>query len=230
MTVELFAALMMGLAGSLHCLGMCGGVVTAFSGSINDAKKQRQFNLSYQAGRISTYTIAGVISGYLGAEFTSKGIIDFPLLKTLSIAFLILFALYLSGIWRALTAFERVGQRLWKYIQPLGKRLLPLTSNRQCFLYGMVWGWLPCGLVYTALSFALTAGSATNGALYMLLFGLGTLPMMLGIGLGTFALKDYLVRPWFKNLVAFLLILSAAWLIYQTFGPSVGLGHHHMSH
>lgn len=230
MTIELFAALMMGLAGSLHCLGMCGGIVTAFSGSIKESNKQRQFNLSYQLGRVITYAIAGAISGYLGAEFTSKGIIEFPLLKTLSIVFLILFAFYLSGIWKVLTAFERIGQRVWKYIHPLGKRLLPLTSNRQCFLYGMVWGWLPCGLVYTALTFALTAGNAINGAIYMLLFGLGTMPMLLGIGLGTHALKDYLVRPWFKHLVAFLLLISAAWLIYQTFGPSVTHGHHNMSH
>lgn len=96
--------------------------------------------------------------------------------------FVIALGLYLGDWWRGLAAFERLGSKLWRYLQPLGRRFLPVTRWRGAFAVGLLWGWLPCGLVYAALALALAAGGALAGALIMLAFGLGTLPALISLG------------------------------------------------
>jgi len=112
---------------------------------------------------------------------------------------LILLGLYLAGIWRVLAMLEMLGSKLWQRIQPLSSSLLPVRSARQSFMLGMLWGWLPCGLVYSVLVAALASASPLQGSMLMAAFGLGTLPALLAMGMAAVQLKQVLQNLWFRR-------------------------------
>ncbi|HWU35688.1 MAG TPA: sulfite exporter TauE/SafE family protein [Methylovorus sp.] len=198
----LFGVFMVGLLGGGHCAGMCGGIVGAVSLSLPGARPRLPFLLAYNGGRILSYTLAGLLAGAVGASSFFLGHIV-PVQKILygvSSVMLVLLGLYLAGIWHGVTYIERVGSGLWRRLQPLSKRLLPVRSVWQAVLLGAVWGWLPCGLVYSVLVAALAAGSAWQGGLLMLAFGLGTLPTLLAMGMAAVKLKKVLQQGWLRKL------------------------------
>jgi sulfite exporter TauE/SafE len=188
------ALFLVGLLGGTHCVGMCGGIVGALS---MGAPARWSMHLAYNAGRILSYGAAGAIAGLLGAASLGlEGQVPIRLiLFFLANLMLIALGFYLLGITRALAFTERAGQRLWRVIQPLTRRFLPARSVGQAFPLGLLWGWLPCGLVYSALASALTAGSPQRGALMMLAFGLGTLPNLLLAGIVLARLNEFVRRP-----------------------------------
>ncbi len=178
-----YAALfLVGLLGGGHCVGMCGGIVGALAAQ--GAGTPWRLHLAYNAGRIFSYCVAGAIAGAIGGLGASFGAVAGAqwLLYVLANLMLIALGVYLMGFTASLSAVERLGQALWRRLAPLGKRFLPARTVGQALPLGMVWGWLPCGLVYSALATALAAGSAERGALSMLTFGLGTLPNLLLAG------------------------------------------------
>ena len=183
----LFAAFVGGLAGGLHCAGMCGGIVHALcSGSDGPSPMSRLRNLiAYNTGRIASYAVAGALAGALGEAglLTRAAPVLQPLLFALASVMLIALGLYLTGTLAALSRLEGAGARLWRLLQPLTRHLLPVNSLPRALGLGALWGWLPCGMVYAVLLTALALGSWWQGAALMLAFGLGTLPNMLGIGL-----------------------------------------------
>jgi sulfite exporter TauE/SafE len=205
---SLLALFLVGLLGGTHCVGMCGGIVGALSVG---GPARFSLHLAYNLGRILSYTLAGALVGALGsASLALAG--QLPLRIALYLAanlMLIALGFYLMGVTRALAFTERVGQNLWKHIQPLTRRFLPARSVVQALPLGMLWGWLPCGLVYSALATALAAGSASQGALLMLAFGLGTLPNLLLAGF-------LLVR--LRHLVQHAAMRLAAGLLVTAFG------------
>jgi hypothetical protein len=113
--------------------------------------------------------------------------------------FMIALGLYLGGWWRGLALLERIGTPLWRRLEPLGRRLVPVRSPWQALGVGLVWAWIPCGLVYSTLIWAVSAGSAGRGALLMLAFGLGTLPNLLGISLLAGAAARLGDQPWIRR-------------------------------
>jgi len=142
------------------------------------------FIIAYNMGRMASYMAAGALFGGLGA---GAGALLPPswahgLAIGISIAFVIALGLYLGDWWRGLAAFERLGSKLWRHLEPLGRCLLPVTRRRRALAIGLLWGWLPCGLVYAALALALASGGVLQGALTMLAFGLGTLPALISLG------------------------------------------------
>ena len=186
------AVFLIGLLGGTHCMAMCGGIVGALTTQLPGRQGfNRQdhsvwpLQLAYNFGRISSYAAAGAALGALG----SLGLLlnDFlPMQLILYVAanlMLVALGLYLTGLTQVLAFSERAGQRLWMRIQPLTRRLLPARSIAQAFPLGMLWGFLPCGMVYSVLTAAMMAGSAARGAGLMLAFGLGTLPNLLLAGL-----------------------------------------------
>ena len=198
----LFGVFMVGLLGGGHCAGMCGGIVGAVSLSLPGTRPRLPFLLAYNGGRILSYTLAGLLAGAVGASSFFLGHIV-PVQKILygvSSVMLVLLGLYLAGIWHGVTYIEGVGSGLWRRLQPLSKRLLPVRSAWQAVLLGAVWGWLPCGLVYSVLVAALAAGSAWQGGLLMLAFGLGTLPTLLAMGMAAVKLKKVLQQGWLRKL------------------------------
>lgn len=192
------ALFLVGLLGGTHCVGMCGGIVGALS---LGAPARWSMHLAYNAGRILSYTAAGAIAGALGAASLGlEGQVPVRLvLYLLANLMLVALGLYLLGLTRALAFTERFGQHLWRRLQPLTRRFLPARSVAQALPLGLLWGWLPCGLVYSALASALTAASAGRGALLMLAFGLGTLPNLLLAGIVLARLNEFVRRPWVRT-------------------------------
>ena len=185
----LASAWLMGLLGSTHCVAMCGGVVAMTCSAVPLARRsspraQLPYALAYNAGRIASYATAGAIAGAAGAALASSGLVEHARLglRLVAGAMMIAVGLYVAGRGRALRWIERVGEPLWRRVAPLARRLVPVRTPSRAFALGLLWGWLPCGLVYAALAAAVTSGSPFRGAATMVAFGLGTLPMLLAMG------------------------------------------------
>jgi hypothetical protein len=174
--------LLLGLASGVHCVGMCGGFVAAFSSrkvivikSAQAAPWQRL--VVFNAGRITSYAVAGAAAGLVGGELASI-LGAQTALYVLANVMLIAIGLHLAGA-SSLAPVERIGAPLWRRLQPLTAKAM---SGRSAYAAGLLWGWIPCGLVYGALAAAAFAGSAAGGAAAMAAYGLGTLPWLMAGG------------------------------------------------
>lgn len=204
----LLSAFMLGLLGSGHCLAMCGGLASALS--LNSPSESRI--LAYNLGRITSYSLAGLIVGSLGF-WLSQHLSAFNVLRYLAAIMLVLLGLYLAKWFNGLIYAEKLGHYLWPKIQPLTKHFMPISSVKDAFVVGMVWGWLPCGLVYSALIWASLESSLTGSMLIMLSFGLGTLPAMLATGLFAQQLNSFLKRTSVRQISGLLMILFGIWTL-----------------
>jgi uncharacterized protein len=179
------AVFLTGLLGGVHCAGMCGGIVAALAGQGTGGDAAWPMHLSYNVGRIVSYTLAGAAAGAAGGlPLLLDGVL--PVQMTLYLVaniLLIALGLYLAGIWNAVAKLEFVGVAMWRRLQPFTRRFLPADTVPKALALGAVWGWLPCGLVYSILATALLSAHALNGAAIMLAFGLGTLPNLMAAGL-----------------------------------------------
>lgn len=216
---SLTAALLAGLLGGGHCVGMCGGIVGAVTMTLPGNRPRLPFVLAYNAGRIASYSLAGIIAGAVGASsfFLDHVLPVEKVLYALASVMLVLLGLYLAGIWRVLTRLEALGGRLWQHLQPYSKRLLPVRTLSQSLLLGMLWGWLPCGLVYSVLVAAVASGSPAQGGLLMLAFGLGTLPTLLAMGMTAVRLKRLLQQLWFRRLSGLVIAGFGLLALYRMF-------------
>lgn len=219
---SLLAALLAGLLGGVHCVGMCGGIVAAFSFRADGSAPPFRLHLAYNLGRVFSYALFGALAGTLGASLKLADFLPVQtLLYILAQGVMILLGLYLAGWSKWVLVFERAGGVLWKRIKPLFQKLLPVKSMPQAVLAGMAWGWLPCGLVYSILVSALAAGSPASGAALMLAFGLGTLPNLLGMGLFARQIQPFMQQLWVRRGAGLTVAGFGAWgllmLIYSTF-------------
>ena len=230
MDLSFGAAIIVGLLGSSHCVGMCGGIVAALNMGISekDGKKTSSlaiYHLGYNAGRITSYVLVGLLAGSLGASLVSLGLN--PLAgKLFAAAFMIALGLYLANWWRGLAWLERFGAHLWRHIQPLGQKLFPIGNPLQAFVLGLLWGWLPCGLVYTVVAWSLTTGGALEGARLMLGFGIGTLPALLIAGSALNYFRVWVRSPLLRTSAG---IMVMAFGIYSGFTGLSGLQHAHQA-
>ncbi len=209
----LASALMLGLLGGGHCFGMCGGLMGALTLAIPPEQRSRrlQLLLAYNLGRILSYASAGLLLGSAGWALSNS-----PLASGLRIAaalLLIAMGLYLAGWWSGLTRIEALGRGLWRRIQPVAQRLLPVTSLPRALLLGALWGWLPCGLVYSTLLWAASQGSPWQSGLLMLAFGLGTWPALLLSGLAAERLGHFLRRRGVRLAGGLLVIAFGLWTL-----------------
>lgn len=227
----LLAAFLVGLLGGTHCFGMCGGIVGALSSGLSLELQTSRWRLvaaqlAYNGGRISSYVFAGVLLGLFGQQLGEAGLLQgFPLGRMIGGVVMILFGIYLAGWWQSLLWLEKAGAHLWKYIEPFGRRYIPVRGAGQAFLLGLVWGWLPCGMVYAVLALALASGSGAEGGLLMLAFGLGTLPALLTIGLAYNTLNRFIRDPRIRMLAGIIVIVMGILMLLAN--PS---GHGHHSH
>ena len=212
--ITLLTLFLLGFFGGGHCVGMCGGLSSAFALQLPPGLNHTGRIVLLNLGRISSYVFIGLLVGAIGqvgisldqTRWLQNGLY-------LSANLLLLFlGLYLAGISSLATRIESIGRPVWKRLNPLLNRLLPIQSVPACFGVGMLWGWLPCGLVYSASLYALGSGNALEGGLYMLAFALGTLPNLLAMGLFAAQLKNFLQRKTVR-LAAGLLV--AAWALWR---------------
>jgi sulfite exporter TauE/SafE len=230
---SIIAASLVGLLGGTHCIGMCGGIVGALSAGLSaDVRNSRLrlfiTQLTYNIGRVASYAIAGVIAGVLGQQVSVMELTGgFPLGRVVAGVIMILLGFYLGGWWHALRWLERLGALLWKFIEPLGRRFVPVRHPGQALLLGLVWGWLPCGMVYAVLALALASGSGSSGGAIMLAFGVGTLPTMLTLGVAFSSLGRWVRDARVRKLAGISVILLGLLLLLAIAGPH---GHHAHPH
>jgi len=187
-TSSYITAFLLGLFSTVHCIAMCGSVIGALTLSLpvevrESQKKMLPYVFNYNVGRLLSYGVAGTIVGLISSPLTAFD--GHTVLRYLSFFVMFAMGLYLAGWFPKFARMERLGAPIWKLLQPMGQKLLPVRKHSQAFFLGMVWGWLPCGLVYAGLAVAATSGDPVNGALIMLAFGAGTLPAVMGAGLFT---------------------------------------------
>jgi sulfite exporter TauE/SafE len=206
---SLIAVFLVGLLGGVHCLGMCGSIVGIFTSQVPKDHSRWPFHLAYSGGRIASYAVAGALVGSVGqAGMLMRDEVPVQhLLFALSSLMLVLLGLYLAGLWGVVRRLENAGAGLWKRLQPFTTRLLPVNTVPRALALGTLWGWLPCGLVYSVLVTALASGSAPKGALIMAAFGLGTLPNLLAIGMFWESIKSWVQSPRVR-LAAGLLVMA----------------------
>ena len=223
--LTLLGVALVGLLGSVHCVGMCGGIVGALSGAVHagGVPERTPWSLlvAYNAGRITSYTLAGVLAGWLGSAtlslFAPERVADVGL--TLSGLFLLAFGLYVSNWWQGLTVLERVGALIWRRIEPWGRGLLPVRHPGQALVLGILWGWLPCGLVYATLVWSLATADPLRGGVLMAAFGLGTLPMLLMMGTAAVAFLKFTRRPYIRKTAGSVIIVLGLLTLFGVIRP-----------
>jgi sulfite exporter TauE/SafE len=225
MSLDFFSAFIIGLLGSGHCIAMCGGITTMLTSALpenkypseeqilvnnqsTNAKAFSKFTLvfCYNFGRIASYSLIGAIVGLTGSIAAKN--IGLPLagLRMFSAVFVILLGLYLGQWLMWLNRIEALGKKLWQYIAPLANKAIPVNTPMKALSLGAIWGWLPCGLVYSTLTWAMASSDMINGASIMFFFGLGTLPALLTLSIGFNSIKNILVNTTLRKVMALFLI------------------------
>lgn len=216
MNADLLAALVIGFLGSSHCLVMCGGIVAALQLAMpaQGFWQRLRLQLLLSLGRITSYALFGTIVGYFGMQAMQLAGLSLVWLRLIAGLLMLAMALYVARLWFGLTYLEGPGRYLWQLVQPISQRFMPINSAKRAFGYGLCWGWLPCGLVYSALSWSLASGSAVHGGLFMLMFGLGTLPGLLLFGSAANSLNRIKNLPLLRYGSALLLASYALYTIW----------------
>ena len=231
-TSSYLVAFVMGLFSSMHFIGMCGSIIGTLTLSLspeirNNKKRLLPFVFNYNFGRITSYAIAGALVGAIEALLTMHlgETHGHRFLQLLSAVIMASAGLYIAGWFPRFAYIEKTGMLLWKKIEPYGRKLIPVKNLKQAYLFGMIWGWLPCGLVYSALALAATAGDASKSSLTMLAFGLGTLPAVIGVGVMTQLLTRLSRIKRFKEAVGLLMIILALFATVPWLNPMAITSH-----
>lgn len=227
--LSIAAAFMIGLLGSTHCIGMCGGIVGALTMGLPETTRQSAvklfpYLLTYNTGRLISYSLAGLIVGLLSSsagDFFQVG--QFPIGGIVGGLFMVALGIYIGGWLQTMAPLERLGGHFWRKIEPYSRRFMPVKSPVQALALGFFWGWLPCGLVYSTLAWAATSGDAANSAILMLAFGAGTLPMLVVLGGFAEKLQHLTQHKWTRYVAGILLIAFGAMILSK----AIGGGHKH---
>jgi uncharacterized protein len=220
---------MIGFLGSTHCIGMCGGIASIVtfdkSNLLDQSPLRTTLNriIAYNSGRISSYMIAGLLVGILGSTVISASPQHGQTIASFVAAgFMIALGLYLTHWWNGLIYLEKLGNCLWRYLSPIAQRFMPIESGHQAYGFGLIWGWLPCGLVYSALVWSLSTANPIDGMIAMAGFGIGTLPAMILTGTTYAHVRQFFQQPYVRSVIGLLIIGMGIYGIVRNFP-----GHHH---
>ncbi len=190
LTAQIGAVFLLALLGGVHCAGMCGGFVGALQMHRAPQLSAATLSFGYHAGRLTSYTLAGLVAGTVGGVVYATDILPLQIVLLFAgSAMLLAIGAAMLGKRAWLTRLEPLGARLWQTLAPFARKVYPPRTRGQAYATGLLWGWIPCGMVYAALPLALTAGNALAGALIMAGFGLGTLPTMLTLDVAAVKLR-----------------------------------------
>ncbi len=203
-------AFLIGFAAQTHCVGMCGPVIGILG--MNNAYKRIPAAILYNLGRISTYTLLGVIGGIIAASVSDITAIQY-IIRYIAGAIMIFIALQLFGLPQALSWIERPFQAIWKLIQKFSQRFFPIRTAKGTYLVGMIWGLLPCGAVYGPLAVAMGAGSVAKSAAIMFAFGLGTLPVMLGLAIFGNFVGHFFAKKGIRMIAGLIVLIMAIYYL-----------------
>jgi sulfite exporter TauE/SafE len=233
MPLSVWAALVAGLAGSTHCVVMCGGLAGAMAvraSTVESSPSRLQLALVYNLARITSYSLAGLVAGGLGAT----------LLHVVDAAWLAIVLRVVAGIvmvaaagrigfgWRVLDPLEAVGARAWRALVPRSRHRAGLAS---ALTLGLAWGALPCGLSYSMLLLAATTAHAASGGLLMACFGLGTLPAMVGATVAfERAVSGLSARATLRHAAGLLMLAFGAWTAGAAIHHGLVHAHRHLAY
>lgn len=224
----LSAALLAGLFGSAHCLGMCAGISGLFAvhAEIASMRTSIPTAIVYNAGRVITYAVLGALVAAVGSILIKASPNLAAGIRLLSGIIIVLVGLKVAFDLRVLNVIERMGGTLWARIAPAARILVPVTSLPRALGLGLVWGWLPCGLVYSALMIAATSADPVGGAATMAAFGIGTMPAMVLSGLGAARLSSILQRRGTRIGFGLLIVAMGLLTMAMPLGSVLPGGHH----
>ncbi|MFT6791052.1 MAG: sulfite exporter TauE/SafE [Cellvibrionaceae bacterium] len=216
-SLSYLVAFSLGLFGSAHCLGMCGGIIGALTLSVDQSRPRERILilLGYNFGRVAGYVLIAVIFYLLVSVPASYLSLSF--MRVLAGLLLIAMGFYLADWWRGLQYLEKAGGLLWQKIQPFSQTLLPVRTVKQALLLGVLWGWLPCGLIYSALVYSSTADSVYQAALLMASFAAGTLPAVLFGSLFAENILNLVRKKSLRTLMAVFFIGFGVWTLWSSF-------------
>jgi sulfite exporter TauE/SafE len=220
---KFISAFIMGLMSSVHCFGMCGGISAAFGVSTTQQSTIQRLSrlFAYNTGRITCYVLLGALFGGFSQFFTAQFHLLMMPLRVFAGLMLIAMACYVAQWWMGITVFEQAGKGLWKIVQPFTLTLMPVDRISTAYLFGLLWGLLPCGLIYGMLVWTSASGGAPTAALLMLGFGLGTLPAMVATGFGAAQFNAVFQNRQLRLFSALLLMAFGIW----TIGSALRHGH-----
>jgi len=233
-TALYLTAFLLGLFSTVHCIVMCGSVIGALTLSLpvevrESQRKMFPYVFNYNLGRLLSYGAAGIVVGLLSSPIANYG--GHEILRYLSFFVMVAMGLYLAGWFPNFARMEQVGAPIWKLLQPIGQKLLPVRNHSQAFFLGMIWGWLPCGLVYSALAIAITAADPIKASVVMLAFGAGTLPAVMGAGLFTGLLSSMArikhLRQFAGVSIVLMALVTTFWPMDHTAGHDHSVNHIH---
>lgn len=229
--ITITSAFIIGLLGGVHCVGMCGGIMNALCFAMPEQQQSKARTsltlVLYNLGRIFSYSLAGAMIGGLGMLLQGPVGILGPGLRIFAGLMMIAMGLYLAGWWRGLVHLESLGNHvLWRHVQPVTNKLMPVKKSWQALLLGILWGWLPCGLVYSTLTLAGAIGHWQQSALIMASFGLGTVPVMLLTGAFASQFKSWIQKTSVRSIAALLIIAFGIWTMAPPLMHLTG-GHKH---
>tara|TARA_R110000868_G_scaffold335060_1_gene595808 strand:+ start:4422 stop:5201 length:780 start_codon:yes stop_codon:yes gene_type:complete len=206
--LSLAGGLLAGFASSLHCAGMCGGIASGLMLTLSpdgDTAARARIILLAQLGRVAAYVLAGAIVGLIGSSvyFSFDRTVAHALLRWAGAVTLVYIGLSVAGWAPSLAGMDRLGTRVVSMLRaPLGGAFQTASP----VLAGFLWGFLPCGMVYAALFYAMLSGSAGGGAAIMAGFGLGTVPAVVGAAFGAQVLMRLSQRPGLRRGVGVVII------------------------
>lgn len=211
------SAFLIGLLGSTHCLGMCGGISASLSMTLPVGRgfraRQSLMLLSFNFGRIGSYTLIAAMIAVLSTGAASQWTLAGTVLRAIAGLLLIFMGLSMGQWWQGIRYVEKVGAPVWQRLSPLTRRLMPIHHPGQALALGALWGWLPCGLVYSTLGWAALQPTVTSAALTMFFFGLGTLPSMLATGYAANWVRGLQKHQAVRKVSGALLILFGVWTL-----------------
>ena len=229
MTASLIiSAYLIGLAGSIHCIGMCGPMVGLMESSIADAHSPLWRRVAYHVGRLVFYVLLGAgVASIAGVGMNSSWGSGVALtLRFISVIVIAALALQLLRGKKTGGALERIGQQLWQRISPLARFVLPMSTPTKSLAAGMLWGAVPCGMVYSVVTLAATSASALSAAAIMMAFWSGTLPTLLTLGFGAQRVNS----PRLRTLTGAALMLVALFSIYTLWPHPTSDADNHAHH
>ncbi|MCG7199342.1 sulfite exporter TauE/SafE family protein [Marinobacter pelagius] len=211
------SAFLIGLLGSTHCLGMCGGISASLSMALPVGRgfrfRQSMMLLAFNFGRIGSYTLIAALIAILSTGAASQWALAGTVLRTIAGVLLIFMGLSMGQWWQGIRYVENVGAPVWRKLSPLTRRLMPINQPGQALALGALWGWLPCGLVYSTLGWAALQPSVPSAALTMFFFGLGTLPSMLATGYAANWIRGVQKHRAVRKVSGALLVLFGLWTL-----------------
>jgi sulfite exporter TauE/SafE len=233
--LTLIAALTAGLVGSAHCLGMCGGIAAALGMSARSGASGRGLASLYAVlfglGRIGGYMVIGALAGLLGQRFAAA--IDVPtwsaITRVATGVMLLLIGLQVAFHLKLLAPIEQGGARIWRRISPLARRFIPVRGPHHALALGLLWGWLPCGLVYSVALLAMLAETPLQSALLMGAFGLGTLPSMTAVAMSSAQVGWQAPQGRMRRFAGLVLVAFGVWTAAVPLQHLAG-GHDHGGH